>query len=294
MMTFNPVKWLTAALFVLLLSIQPSGSALGKNSDSFSATLVDFSGNVTLQKPDESIWLPVEKNIPLEKGDRIRTEKNAFAEILMDDGSLVKLEENAEMTLEEISAEHDTKKIDSSLFLWFGRVLSNIVKFTHTRSRFNIRTPTMVAGVRGTEFVVEATDSKETEVGVFDGSVAVAGLGSDGRKIKESEVIIGKGFQTRVLKNKRPLPPFAHGKKMSAHRKRIERMRAKALDRRRNLKKIIEKRRKARDKILKKWKKVRPQKIKNPKTPRKAPKKGAPVAVKKSKNGFRKKPIRRR
>ena len=125
MMAVNYMKRLTVTLFVLLLSTLPSGIALGQNSESFSATLVDFSGKVTLQKPDESIWLPVEKNIPLETGDRIRTEKDAFAEILMDDGSLVKLEANAEMTLEGISADRETKRIDSSLFLWFGRVLSN-------------------------------------------------------------------------------------------------------------------------------------------------------------------------
>lgn len=174
-----------------------------------------------IQKPEEEIWLPVEKDIPLEQNDKIKTGSHAYVEILIDDGSLLKLEENAEMTLSELSADSETKRIESTLSLWIGRLLSNIVKFTHARSRFAVRTPTAVMGVRGTEFVVETKDSEQTDVGVFEGAVAVGGLDKEGALLKESEVLISKGKQTSVHRHKRPLPPFAMKRQMLLHKKRL-------------------------------------------------------------------------
>ena len=43
-----------------------------------------------------------------------------------------------------------------------------------------MRTPTAVAGVRGTDFVVETDNALQTDVGVFDGAVAVEGLDESG------------------------------------------------------------------------------------------------------------------
>ena len=80
----------------------------------FDCVLVDFQGDVSLQKQGEEIWLPVEKDIPLEQGDRIKTGSDAYVEILIDDGSSLRLEENAEITLEELSADSVTKKIAES------------------------------------------------------------------------------------------------------------------------------------------------------------------------------------
>ena len=248
-------------LLVVISFIIPSGFAQGaEGEDLYSATLVDFEGEVSIQKQDEEIWLPVEVDIPLEEGDRIKTGKDGHVEILMDDGSMVKLEENSEITIRELAADYQTKSITSSLFLWFGRVLSNVTKFTNKTSRFQVSTPTLVAGVRGTEFIVETTDSELTEVGVFDGEVAVGGLDKEGRLIKESEVVLNKGFQTSVKKGKRPKAPFGFSRRMLAHQKKLDRLRKKALKQRRNLPQIMKKRGKAREQILKKWEKIRLEK----------------------------------
>ena len=173
----------------------------------FSATLVDYEGEVLLRKLGEEIWLPVEKDIPIEQGDRLKTGHDAYVEILMDDGSLLKLEEDSEITLSELSADFGTKRIACRVFMWFGRLLSNIEKFKHSRSRFHVHTPTMIAGVRGTEFIVETTDSVQTDVGVFEGEISVGGVDAEGKLMESSEVLIAAGNQTSIQRNKRPLPP---------------------------------------------------------------------------------------
>ena len=276
----------TAICLILATSLSTPGYAT--EEETFSATLVEFEGEVFIQKPEEDVWLPVEKDIPLEEGDRIKTGNQSCVEILMDDGSLLKLEQNSEITLSELSADHKTKRISSRMSLWFGRLLSNIVKFTHSRSRFDVHTPAMIAGVRGTEFVVETTDSEQTDVGVFEGQVAVGGIDQEGKLIKESEVLIPQGNQTSIRKNKRPLAPFKLKKRMLAYKKGLERLRKKAVDRRRNLPEIIGKRAKAREQILKKWKKIRQERLKKPKSLKQKTRQKRPKKIKRPKQGIRK------
>lgn len=101
------------------------------------------------------------------------------------------------MTIRELSADYGSRFVATSVFLWFGRVMSNIATFVNAGSRFDVRTATMVAGVRGTDFVVETTDSRQTDVGVFDGQVAVAGMDDAGRLIEESEVLLARAIRQR-------------------------------------------------------------------------------------------------
>ena len=143
---------------------------------------------------------------------------------------MIKLDEDAEMTLEELSAKSDIKKIATTVFLKIGRLLSNIARFTNVNSKYNVRTLTMVAGVRGTEFVVELTDSTLTDVGVFEGEVAVGGIDAQGKLVKDTEVILQKGYQTKVRKNRKPKPPFKLEKKMLAHQKKLDTLREKAVE----------------------------------------------------------------
>jgi hypothetical protein len=173
------------------------------------------------------------------------------------------VEQNSEIVLSELSADFKTKKIKTSIFLAFGRLISNIAEFMHRESRYDVQTPTLVAGVRGTEFVVETTDTEKTDVGVFKGKVAVGGVDREGKLIKESEVLLMGGSQTSVLKFKRPLPPFGLKKKMLLHKERVLFLRKKAIERRRNLPQIVNRRIKVHKETLKKWDRQRQRKIKN-------------------------------
>jgi hypothetical protein len=231
----------------------------GQAQDEYCASLADFEGQVSIQKAGEADWLPVEKGMPLENQDRLKTGNDGYAEILYDDGSLVKMEENSEITLEEVSADYKSKKITSKVSLWFGRLLLNIAKFTHAQSRFTVKTPTVVAGVRGTEFVVESLTEEQSEVGVVEGEVGVEGLDEQGNSVESSRVILKPGFQTSAFKFKKPIMPLPLKEQMLKHAVRIELLRKKALDMRQNLPKIMENRLKTRQIIIEKWKNYREQ-----------------------------------
>jgi len=243
---------LTCAFLILspLESIVQAGSR-------FSATITALSGEVMIQKAGEEIWLPLEINTPLESSDRIRTGSGAYAEIMVDDGSLMKIEENTEIYLKELSVDSHTKKIKSNIFLRIGTLLSNIAKFIHPGSSFTIFTSTMVAGVRGTEFVVETTDSEKTDVGVFSGELEVGSADPSGNMIKGTQVILKKGFQSTVYKSRKPLRPFAIKGRMLAFKSKIKNLRKRAIENRRKLPEIIKRRLKEKDRIFHKWNKIR-------------------------------------
>ena len=252
-------KWLKGLglWFFCLLSF--ATWAYGQAQDEYCASLADFEGQVSIQKAGEADWLPVEKGMPLENQDRLKTGNDGYAEILYDDGSLVKMEENSEITLEEVSADYKSKKITSKVSLWFGRLLLNIAKFTHSQSRFTVKTPTVVAGVRGTEFVVESLTEEQSDVGVIEGEVGVEGLDEQGKSVESSKVILKPGFQTSAFKFKKPGMPIPLKEQMLSHAVKIELLRKKAIDIRQNLPKIMENRIKTRQLIIEKWKNYREQ-----------------------------------
>jgi hypothetical protein len=229
--------------------------------DDFQATLTDFEGEVLFQKAGDKTWLPVEANMPLESGDRIRTGFNSSAEILIDDGSILKLEDNAKMELTGLYVDSATKKVKTRLYLAIGRLFSNIAQMMNRESRFDVQTPTAIVGIRGTEFVIELADAEETDVGVFEGSVYVNSVDDQGSIIKEDEVLVTDGNQTTVQRRKRPLPPFALKERMLRHKKKVEFLRQRAIERRRELPRIIEKRKKVREMVFQKLKNIKQEKI---------------------------------
>lgn len=249
-----------AFIFYLLFFISFFSFPKAKAEGRFSATVTDISGEVWILKQGERYWLPVELDTPLEQSDRIRTGATSFAEILFDNGSVIKIEENTDIYLKELSADSDTKNIISKIFLKIGTLLSNISRFVHKSSRFSVFTNTMIAGVRGTEFVVTASDEK-TDVGVFSGELEVGSVDPQGNLIKGTQVTVREGFQSTVFKSKRPLRPFKMKKRFIAFGKKIQLLRKRAIEHRRNLKNIIKRRMEQKIRIFNRWKKLKKLKM---------------------------------
>ena len=152
---------------------------------------------------------------PVHVGDRIRTGANATARILFVDDSTLSLSRNSDLEITEylFDAEQERR---SALNLWMGRARATVSRFVGD-SGCTVNTPTAVAGVRGTEFVLEVapageeypdTDPREspelysTEIVVVSGSVAVSSLLAD-----LGEVLLGPGTGTSVGSGAPPTPP---------------------------------------------------------------------------------------
>jgi len=129
---------------------------------------------------------PAKKKDSVKEGDKFVTgAEGSFVQINFFDNSTVKLGPNSDLTIDQNRQQtrlvglfrKKPKLINRSvLTLKKGNALINVKGFKKTQSSFEVRTPTAVAGVRGTRFMVVVTPPTlnapaKTEVFVFEGKV---------------------------------------------------------------------------------------------------------------------------
>jgi hypothetical protein len=114
-------------------------------------------------------------------GDVINTGHLARARVGLNDGSVLSVgsDSNLEIT------KHDAAEQQTDLELNYGRVRANAVKLVKPKGSFQIRTPSGVAGVVGTDFEI-STENDTTRIVVFEGKVRFCALVSEEKK-KEGE-----------------------------------------------------------------------------------------------------------
>ena len=110
------------------------------------------------------------------------------------DGSILSLGSNSQMRV----VQHNAAAQQTTLELLFGRLRSQVVKLTQPNSKFEVRTPTSVAGVIGTDFLLIATAERTTLI-VFSGVVQITPLnGAGGAPNQSQSVNVNAGQQVEV------------------------------------------------------------------------------------------------
>jgi hypothetical protein len=123
---------------------------------------------------DSSPYLPLQTGQTLAEGDRLRTGANGFATLELPDGSYVTVAQNGELNIEKLRHVTLTGVADRIFGLHSGEVESHVTHAPRHDDRFQIRSPSVVAGVRGTRFRVDYDGGTQTTaVAVLDGSVGV-------------------------------------------------------------------------------------------------------------------------
>jgi hypothetical protein len=140
-----------------------------------------------------------EVNSSITNDYKIRTGKKSFMEILLHDGTKIFVREISVLQISSLKIEESDPP--TRLHMLTGKARITIKKTFRDRS-FILRTPTAVAGVRGTDFGVICTRD-ETKMVVFNGKVEVASAEENIVKsflVKEKE-------EVSVKKNVPPTEP---------------------------------------------------------------------------------------
>lgn len=126
----------------------------------------------------------------LEKGAVVKTDKTGFGDIYFPGGSVLRLDSETKVTMEEESFNPQSKKLTAKIILAGGRVWSKVLELATPDSLWEVKTSNTVATVRGTAFSVEYLKGK-TKITGSEGEVLVAILDPQtGKIIKDSQVII--------------------------------------------------------------------------------------------------------
>jgi hypothetical protein len=129
-------------------------------------------------------------------GDVINTGHLARARIALNDGSIVSVGSDSNLTI----AKHDAGQQQTDLELNYGRVRAKAAKLVRPDAHFQIRTPVGVAGVVGTDMVVLFDINGKMEVICIEGACKVCdNLGHC--------VLMKGGEQSSVRSNEQPSQP---------------------------------------------------------------------------------------
>jgi hypothetical protein len=163
----------------------PAGIALRLPADKLrqdpeSARVIATSGPAE-QAFGANPYTPLAAGATLGEGDRIRTGHNGFVTLELPDGSHVTVSQDGMLDIGKLRRTALTGAGDRVLDLQHGEVESQVTHASRRDDRFQIRSPSVVAGVRGTRFKVAYDgDARTTAVEVLDGAVGVDPALADG------------------------------------------------------------------------------------------------------------------
>lgn len=138
------------------------------------AQLIVESGNVYV-KHSGGVWMPAENNMDLFQSDSIKTGENSSASIILFKSSIIRLDSNTEVTIQEIIQEDET---NVNIHQKKGRTWNSILKISGIDD-YEVQTPTTIASIRGTAFVVIVWENGSSYYGVSHGILNVSSISNN-------------------------------------------------------------------------------------------------------------------
>jgi len=172
------------------------------------AYIGEVGGDVRIIKGNPGTEVTAKLGMLLEGGDTIKTRTESFASVIFqDDGSRVKLGENARLTL---NATRQKKKLKKRMRLETGKMWAKVTKKRGTD--FQVSTPTSVASVKGTKFVLEEGNG-QTLLWVLEDIVEIALAGGYVVEVNAGEYAkaTSEGIEKGVIQDDQiPVEPGKH------------------------------------------------------------------------------------
>lgn len=131
-------------------------------------TVTYVEGVATVKPAGEGAPSPLSEGDPLHEGDTVQTTPGARLEIAVENGTVIRLGENTKLVLG--TAPPSGNAFSAKLLL--GNLWTRVHKLVAGES-FTIETENGVAGVRGTEFRIEAAQGQPDVLRVYEGAVQV-------------------------------------------------------------------------------------------------------------------------
>jgi len=148
---------------VLVLVLSVAGFALAAEVMR-NAKIVILEGQAEVKKPGEAKWVPARVGMILTKGDILRTKDDSWVFLNLNGNgqtAVVEVDANSRLTLSELVMDEEKGTQRTLLDLAMGEVLIKAKKLHAQESRFEVKTPTSVVGVRGTRFSVKVEAFEE-------------------------------------------------------------------------------------------------------------------------------------
>jgi hypothetical protein len=175
----------------------PGNTPAGPKAGNISALLPV--AKITRGSGRKAVTTEAKKGEELVWNDLIQTEKGGRARITLTDQSILSLGSQSSLRI----VKHDARSQQTALEMAYGRVRAQVASITRNGGRFELRTPTAVAGVIGTDFGVDSSSLGGDTFVCIAGAVQV----SNSNKSVAGSVQCSAGQTTTVMPGKPPTPP---------------------------------------------------------------------------------------
>jgi hypothetical protein len=179
-------------------------AALGARAEEVGA-VAEIEGQAEVMRAGSTEWAALKPGDAVQLGDQVRTPAGSKLKLLFRDDSVLTLAPNSQLKVDESVA--GTAPV-SSFSLFMGAIRAVVTdRYGAQGARFEVETPTAVAGVRGTGFITayDATREETTVLGLFDSTGVRSKIDPSGAR----EVRVGPGQMTTVGRGSYPVRPVA-------------------------------------------------------------------------------------
>ena len=198
----NPVLALALTAFSATAAWGQTAPAPAPAATKGIGTVVERKLPAQMKRTGAAAWENVADGEEVRLGDSFRTGENGRLKMIFDDKSILILAEKSRIEITRLIYDPATRRRESLFKLYEGKVRALVGEMFGASSKFEIESPTAVAGAKGTDFEEHWVDPCTTiyshagDVYAHNVNPAVTG-----------EVTIGTDMLTRVCEGKGPVEP---------------------------------------------------------------------------------------
>lgn len=160
-------------IFFIVFAIFALSSQLPAFSWAAIGSISKASGAIYFKAKVEKKWSVAAAGMEINEGDRVKTGSDGRIELSLEDSSKLTIGNNTEMEITRFLLDKEKNKRNAIFFLVQGKLRAIVAKFAG-RTDMKVKTPTAVAGVKGTDFIV-MNEGKANVLFGQEGSVEVKG-----------------------------------------------------------------------------------------------------------------------
>jgi hypothetical protein len=188
---------LLIAAVIAALVVVPTALVVTQQRAAAAATILSIlDGTASVARGTAAFAAAADGDI-VNTGDRVQTAQNSHAMVTFFDGSTLEIEPATTVQIEEAASVDGALAIRISQTI--GRTWASVQKLTRADSKFEVRTPTLTAAVRGTAFITKVLADGTSTVRTTDGNVQVTAQGQT--------VTVSTGQTTTAAPNAPPAAP---------------------------------------------------------------------------------------
>lgn len=184
---------LSLGYFVALISAALLQASAQAETIHNTAVVRAVRGSAQISSDHGKTWAPAKVGARMKENSMIKTAGDGQADLFLgENGPVVRVRENAELGIDKLELENTgiEKVIETKLDLKNGQILGSVKKMA-AASKYEVKTPVGVAGIRGTEYSINSNG----QVNVVSGTVVVVYVLNG---VIQPAVTVGAGQQSQV------------------------------------------------------------------------------------------------